>query len=249
MKSFGLATLAALGAVSSVHATGQENHLFILAGQSNMARLDPDISFTPAVETAFGIENVTVVMNAHGGQPIRRWYKKWKPAQGDEPKATGDLYDLLMRKVNAASQGKTFTTVTFLWMQGERDAREKHGEVYADSLQGLIHQLAEDLGREDVHVVIGRLSDYGFHKKSYPHWNRVRNAQVDVAENHPLGAWVDTDDLNDGKNQKGEPIQNDLHYSVEGYKTLGERFAKEAIELIRNRPGKVLDAAAKHEAE
>ena len=45
--------------------------------------------------------------------------------------------------------------------------------------------------------------------------------------------WVNTDDLNDGKNRKGKPIKNDLHYSGEGYKTLGERFAKSALELIQ----------------
>ncbi|MEO1982682.1 MAG: hypothetical protein ABGZ24_19400 [Fuerstiella sp.] len=36
-------------------------HLFIMSGQSNMAGLDPDESFTPAVQSAFGKENVIVV--------------------------------------------------------------------------------------------------------------------------------------------------------------------------------------------
>jgi arylsulfatase A-like enzyme len=39
----------------------QKKHLFILSGQSNMAGLNPEISFTPAVETAFGKDNVIVV--------------------------------------------------------------------------------------------------------------------------------------------------------------------------------------------
>jgi len=38
-------------------------------------------------------------------------------------------------------------------------------------------------------------------------------------------------------NGKGNPIKDDLH-SVEGYRTLGERFAEKAIELITNRPNK-----------
>ncbi len=113
MKYRYIAILVALVSVVSVHAAEADKHLFILSGQSNMAGLDPDISFTPAVEAAFGKENVIVVKDALGGQPIRRWYKAWKPAEGAEPKATGDLYDRLMKKVNAAIEGKEFASVTF----------------------------------------------------------------------------------------------------------------------------------------
>lgn len=210
-------------------------HLFILSGQSNMAGLNPNLSFTPAVEKAFGKENVIVVKDAQGGQPIRRWYKQWKPATGDQPKATGDLYDKLMKKVKPAAKDQTLKSVTFVWMQGERDAKEKHGEVYAASMKGLIDQLKTDMGLKELRFVIGRLSDFDMANKRYPHWTRVREAQVKVAEDDPLGAWVDTDDLNDGKNKRGKDIKNDLHYSVEGYKTLGQRFADKAIALIQKK--------------
>jgi hypothetical protein len=36
-------------------------------------------------------------------------------------------------------------------MQGERDARDGHGSVYADSLRGVIKQISADLGRDDIH--------------------------------------------------------------------------------------------------
>lgn len=235
MKYCCITTLLALGWVLSVNAADKEKHLFILSGQSNMANLDPSISFTPTVEKEFGKGNVTIVKDAQSGQPIRRWYKKWKPAQGDTPKATGDLYDRLMKKVNVAIQDHKYTTVTFIWMQGERDAKENHGDVYAASLKGLMAQLSEDLNRKDINFVIGRLSDSGLVGKSKSEWALVRKAQVDVAEAYPRGAWVDTDDLNDGKNKQGQLIQNDLHYSVEGYKKLGDRFAQKSIELIYQR--------------
>ena len=230
MKYLCIATLAALVSVSSAHAAGQEKHLFILSGQSNMARLDPSISFTPTVETAFGKDNVIVVKDAWGGQPIRRWYKKWKPAKGDQPEGTGKLYDHLMVKVNTVIAGTQFKTVTFVWMQGERDARQKeHSQVYAESLKGLFDQLSTDLEREDINFVIGRLSDC---RMKNPEWMAVREAQVTVAEENKRGAWVDTDDLNDGKNKKGEEVKNALHYTGEGYKILGKRFAEKAIALI-----------------
>jgi len=134
------------------------------------------------------------------------------------------LYDKLMVAVNKAIGNKKADTVTFIWMQGERDAKEKHGQVYAASMQGLIDQLSADLGRHDLNFVIGRLSDFG-KKGTYAHWEIVRKAQVQVAESSPRGAWVDTDDLNGPK--------DGLHYTKEGYAELGKRFAAKAIKLIR----------------
>lgn len=208
-------------------------HLFILSGQSNMARLVPDESFTPAVKAALGKKRVIVVKDAQGGQPIRRWYKAWKPKTGNEPVATGDLYDQLMTKVKVAINGQRIKTVTFVWMQGERDAREEHGEVYAASLRGLLNQLQKDLDRSDINFVIGRLSDFDMDNQRYPHWTMVRKSQVEVAAANPDFAWVNCDDLNDGLNAKGKAIKNDLHMTPTGYVTLGQRFAEKAIELIR----------------
>ena len=50
-----------------------------------MAGLNPQESFTPTVVKTFGKENVIVVKSAQGGQPIRRWYKEWKSAEGNTP--------------------------------------------------------------------------------------------------------------------------------------------------------------------
>ena len=208
-------------------------HLFVLSGQSNMAGLRPAESFTPAVEKAFGKENIVVVHSAQGGQPIRRWHKGWKSATGEAPDKTGDLYDVLMSKVNPAINGKNLKSVTFLWMQGERDAKEKHGDVYQASLKAVIDQLKTDLKQKEINFVIGRLSDFDLEQKRYPHWNKVREAQVKLAESSPRGAWIDTDDLNDGKNRGGKTIKNDLHMSADGYVTMGQRFADAAIKLIQ----------------
>lgn len=235
MKYLYCIIFAALAFAFSAHALEPPKHLFILSGQSNMARLDPSISFTPTVEAAFGKDRVVVVKDAQGGQPIRRWYKQWKPATGHKPKATGDLYDRLLQQVKKAGSAAAFDSVTFIWMQGERDAREKHGDVYAASLTGLLAQLSEDLGRTDINFVIGRLSDFDMADQNFPHWTMVRKAQVEFAESYPRGAWVDTDDLNDGLNDAGQTVQNDLHCSVEGYIILGKRFAEASIELIKER--------------
>ncbi len=209
-------------------------HLFILSGQSNMEGLQPHTSFTPTVKKFLGPDNILIVKDAEGGRPIRRWYKGMKLPIPDEGQLIGDLYDRLMTKVRQVIKPETIRTVTFVWMQGEEDAFEEHGEIYAVNLKGLIDQLRHDLSRQDINVVIGRLSDYdGLSRRRSEHWTMIRNAQVEVATADPHTEWVDTDDLNDGRNWEGHEIENNLHYSVEGYNILGQRFADKAIQLIK----------------
>ena len=217
-------------------AEGGKVRLFILSGQSNMAGLNPAVSFTPALKKAFASDEVIVVKDAAGGQPIRKWYKQWKPAgaakpakepngkaaKRGKPSAHGALYDRLMKKVRAAIEGKKIDSMSFVWMQGERDAKEHHSKVYAESLRGVIEQLRTDLARPDMTVVIGRLSD---HLKKHDDWEGVRAAQVLVAESDKLADWVDTDDLNGPK--------DGLHYNQAGYATMGERFAEKTIALLQ----------------
>jgi hypothetical protein len=199
--------------------------LFILSGQSNMGKMDPAVSFTPALRRAFPQDEVLVVKSAKGGMPIRRWYQDWWPgspmAEAWDPAGNGDLYDLLMEQVATALAGRRPDTLCFVWMQGERDAKTGQGAVYRDSLTGLIAQLRRDLGREDVRVVIGRLSRHGLGR--FPDWEVVRQAQVAVAEADPLATWVDSDGLEEGGPDQG------LHYTPENYTELGRRLAAAAI--------------------
>lgn len=60
----------------------QGRHLFILSGQSNMHRLDSTLSFAPAVEEAFGKDNVTVVKSARSGAAIRFVSRSKRPVAG-----------------------------------------------------------------------------------------------------------------------------------------------------------------------
>ena len=199
--------------------------VFILSGQSNMAGLDPNVSFTPAVQEEFGKDNVIVVKLAQGGQPIRRWYKNWKSANGTPSKNNGDLYDRLMQLVKKAVDDKKIATVTFVWMQGERDAKTKEFSVYGDSLKGLVKQLQDDLKRKDINVVIGKLGKGQLKGKPWSKdWAAFRRVQEDLCKANPRWEIVDCDDL--------EMRKDNLHFSAKGYKGMGERFAAKAIRLI-----------------
>lgn len=209
-------------------------HLFILSGQSNMAALDPDVSFTPAVVKAFGKESVIVVKHAMGGQPIARWYKDWKSVKGKESKFKGDLYDSMMSEIKKAIKGREIKSVTYLWMQGEHDASRNQVAVYKASLDGMLEQLKQDLKREDINYVIGRLSDYSLDTGKHPEWQKMRDLQVSYAESSKRMAWVDTDDLNNKTDPKTGKTKNDVHYTKEGYKIFGERLAEKAIKLLQD---------------
>ena len=209
----------------------QPAHLFILSGQSNMAALDPAVSFTPAVIKAFGAENVIVVKDAKGGQSIQRWYKDWKSVQGKPSKFKGDLYERLMNQVKASIKDREILTVTFVWMQGENDSATNQVAVYEQSLKGLFKQLETDLGRKDINFVLGRLSDYSLDSGKHPQWQQMRELQVKFAEASPRGAWVNCDDLNN-KIRNDKPF-NDVHYTKDGYRIFGERLAEKSLSLIK----------------
>jgi len=231
--SFVLSLLFLVAGLTPANAADKKVRLFVLSGQSNMAGLDPRVSFTPAVEKEFAGDEVIVVKHAIGGQPIRRWYKQWQtPAGATEGKTAGkngDLYDQLIQAVTKALGGRKPDSVVFVWMQGERDAKAGWQAAYYEALRGTIGQLRADLKHPDIAVVVGRLSD---HLKNDAGWDAVRAAQEKIATDEPLGAWVDTDDLNDVKGK------DDLHYTQEGYAELGRRFAARASELIRKHEAK-----------
>ncbi|WP_237067786.1 sialate O-acetylesterase [Microbulbifer guangxiensis] len=221
------AMLVLMLAAGEILAQTGSRHLFILSGQSNMARMNPDLTFTPYLQGVLGSDQVVVIKDAQGAQPIRRWID----AETAQP---GPLYLRLLQKVrDRVGELKPDDSVTFVWMQGERDAREGLGLEYENNLQILLARLRKDLRRNDMVVVIGRISDHGLAGPRSDDWRAVRAAQERVAESSMLAAWIDTDDLNDGTGPEGTQLENDLHYTDGGYRELGLRFANQAIRLHR----------------
>jgi len=152
-------------------------HLFILSGQSNMSFFNPDTSFVPAMTHAYGHNNIIVVKDAKGAQAMHMWYKDWKSPDGVSKKKQGTLYDRLMGNVQKAITNREIETITFVWMQGEQDVAFNNVEVYEQSLDGLIAQLEKDLGRTDINLIIGRLSDCNVDNPERPQWNMMRDLQ------------------------------------------------------------------------
>jgi len=233
MKLFFLAAAAVWAILPFAAQAAPRTHLLIFSGQSNMKHLEPDEAVLPALKAALPGDEFITVKYAISGQSIRRWDSQWQPAAGEEDPAKGhtrppgDMYKTLMEMVTEAMKGKPAPdTVTFFWMQGEADSHSAaQWDVYQKSLQRVLAQLRSDLKRPDLRFVVGRISDYN----EYPEGSaKIRQALVAVAEGDPLGAWVDTDDLN-GKT-------DGLHYTKDGYQKLGERFAEKEIQFDKKSP-------------
>jgi len=225
------ALLATLTLVLFLTAHAGDRHLFVLSGQSNMQGLKPESSFLPELKKLLPEADIQHVKFARGGQPIRKWVKTWDEiAKKYELKALNDpgaFYDEVLKQARGnIAQGKP-KTITFLWMQGERDGKTGLAAAYEESIKTLITNLRKDLDTPEMNFVIGRLCDHLDHDQ----WNAVRAAQVKVAEDDPRGAWVDTDDTND-KERNGKSY-NDLHYTKAGYDLFGQRLARQAVRLIK----------------
>jgi hypothetical protein len=232
IKIFLLPIITIAGVSSLLKAEESGKHLFILSGQSNMARFKPALWFTPGINEALGADNVIVSFHAQGGQPISKWYKEWKSGKGETDPDAGKIYDAMMDATKAKMEGEKILTVTFIWMQGEADSKAKNSDVYLASLNGLKKQLEQDLKRTDINFIIGRLSDSGFFRRrdkkrvENPHWEEIRKAQQAFADDSQRAVWIDTDDLNGEKNA--------LHLiKPEGCQTLGKRYVEAAVELVK----------------
>jgi len=243
MKTLSLILLLLTTSAIAVTLADTPVHLFVLSGQSNMAGMDPERGFMTEAKKLFKDEKVVYLKVAKGGQPICRWLEEWESIAEENGISEGtrarihkggkvefyqpilDQYKEMLKKYPKPA------SVTFCWMQGERDANGGGEPAYKDALKLLISKLRRDLERPDMNVVIGRLSDAAPDKSS---WASMRKIQVEIADNDPSGAWVDCDDLND-KLVDGV-MKSVVHYNrPEGYDVLGQRFVGQAYALIKGK--------------
>ncbi|MFT5325081.1 MAG: hypothetical protein ACI8P0_002947 [Planctomycetaceae bacterium] len=219
---------------SLVQAADKPAHLFILSGQSNMQGMNPKLGFEPETAKLFPDADVAYIKVARGGQPIRLWVTEWneiaKKAGLDSTSPGTKYYEpILTQFAELLKKHPAPASVTFCWMQGERDAKENLSKAYEAAFTTLIANLRRDLKQPEMNFVIGRLSDFS----TAAEWEAVRQTQVSLAEKDQRGAWVDCDDLNN--KEKDGKKRDDLHYTKEGYELLGRRFARQAKALIEGK--------------
>ena len=138
-----------------------------------------------------------------------------------------------MEETEKALGGRPMRSATLIWMQGERDAKERLADRYEEAFLGLLQQIRTDLEIDDLNYIIGRLSDWGVGRHD---WDKIREVQQKLGEAGPGRAWVNTDDLNDDNAATdGTPLGggNHLHYSRTGYDLLAKRYVEKVKELVK----------------
>ena len=133
-KRLTILTLLIAASVTVAAQTDKPVHLFILSGQSNMQGMNPETGFMPEAKQLFKDEEVVYIKVAKGGQPICRWVKEWEDIAKKKcldskriqriTKGEGVQFyqPILDQYKEMLEKYPNPTSVTFCWMQGERDA-------------------------------------------------------------------------------------------------------------------------------
>ncbi len=128
---------------SLAQAAGKPAHLFILSGQSNMQGMNPKLGFEPEAAKLFPDADVAYIKVSRGGQPIRLWVTEWneiaKEAGLNSTSAGTKYYEpILAQFAELLKKHPDPASVTFCWMQGERDAKENLSKAYEAAFTRLI---------------------------------------------------------------------------------------------------------------
>ena len=115
-----------------------------------------------------------------------------------------------------------------VWMQGESDANVKEIALeYADNLKRLMDLIRAAFLRDDLPVVIGRISDSGNDSDGnvWDYGNELRWQQARFVNQDSRAALVVTTDNYD--------YSDKWHYNTEGYIDLGKQFARAMVGLMQ----------------
>ncbi len=114
-----------------------------------------------------------------------------------------------------------------VWMQGESDAfhSENIAQRYESNLKRLMDLIRAALRRDDLPVVVGRISDSGADEdgKVWNHGEMVRTAQAEFVRKDSSALLVTTTDT--------YAYSDRWHYDGPGYVDLGRKFAEAMFEL------------------
>lgn len=215
-----------------------KNRIYILAGQSNMmgkgktshlpamyrktphnvkfyyqgrqrdlakfAYFGPEVGFVHAVARAYPHDTHVIIKSVATGSSIQQWL----PGSG--------LYKGTLRQVKLAGFKDDPKIEAIVWMQGERDARDKSSAAsYEAKLRRFIHGLRSHLKSPHSLFIMGEINP---EDPAFSMTELVQKAQRNIQRSSPRTMLVSTAGL--GK------LYDHVHYDAKGQLELGKRFAK-----------------------
>jgi hypothetical protein len=183
----------------------------------SIAGVGPGRAFGVAIAEAIPNAHIGLIPTAVGGSPITTWETGVRyPETGAYP------WDDAIRRVRAAAPQGRLRAV--LWHQGESDGNDEAGPLYEARLRSLITRIRAEAGDPNLPFLIGQLGRF-----SGKPWTRgyqlVDAAHQRVAADVPAVAFVSSEGLGD----KGDL----LHFSAEGARELGRRYAQAYLAMTR----------------
>ena len=216
------------------HGTG---HKSTTEGNRLSERFGVEITFARELQRLMPDENIALIKYSRGGTSIHcdaaGKFGCWDP---DFSAGNGiNQYDHFLATVRNAyatddidgdGERDELIPAGILWMQGESDANMKiSAETYAGNLKRLIDLIRAAFLRDDLPVVIGRISDSGNDDdgKVWDYGNTVRWQQARFVSRDGNAALITATD--------NYSYSDKWHYDTQGYMDLGRKFAKSMVQL------------------
>ena len=180
-------------------------------------------------------KNVAVVKYSKGGTSLVP-----SDAESWNPLTTGaNLYNraknIYLKSIQYLKDlGYNVINVGFIWIQGENEGTVGNNlaEEYKEVFQNLIQSFRTDMIEPNLKCFISLLGAYNsLEDKDVDKYQFVRKAQLDVAESD-INTVVASDIARNFVSWKDNYMQDDQHYSSEGYIKLGSQIANNILVYI-----------------
>jgi hypothetical protein len=187
--------------------------------QVDEVSLDAEAGFGPATSFAFRMLEkdpnlvIGLIPCAKGSSSIEEW-------QQDDSVDT--LYGSCLKRVRTAAE--VGEVAGLLFFQGETEAVDPnlrmvsqqtlHPEDWDVWFAQMVEAFRQDLTDPDLPVVFAQIGQHEA-PDMLPNWEQVKDVQRSVS--HHETSMIITEDL---------PLGDPVHYSTEGYRAIGERFAE-----------------------
>lgn len=217
------------------HGTG-----FKTDGKANFYsdRFGAELTFAAALKAAYPNRKLAIIKYAVGGTGLhlKTGYSNWSP---DFREGKGkNQYDFALNTINNAfsvadidNDGQPDKLIPYgiVWMQGEADAHtsETAAAAYFDNLSRLIALLRAALRKDDIAVVIGKITDSELGKEDImPYIDLVHQAQQKFVSQDICAEYMTA------TQQYPYSEKDAWHYTSPGYVMMGKDFATKMLALL-----------------
>lgn len=181
------------------------------------ARFSPAVSFATELHRMEPDRIIGLIPCAKGETSIMEWQRNYSDQT---------LYGSCLKRITAAQLSGQVDGIIFF--QGEADtvdpAQAPHlplaVDTYTQMFEKFITDFRKDTGNQNLPVIFAQIGSNANNQK-YINWQTIQEQQAAVQLS--CAAMITTDDLE---------LRDEVHYTTDSYRVIGERFAAAFISLI-----------------